>query len=41
MLNETRGGEKGQKKIPDTRVVMEAWELELYTLSITSPKEAK
>jgi hypothetical protein len=36
MLNEERGGEKGQKKVPDMRVVMEAWQLELYTLSITS-----
>jgi hypothetical protein len=36
MLSRGRGGEKEQKKIPDMRVVMEAWELELYTLSITS-----
>jgi hypothetical protein len=36
MLGGGRGGEKGQKKVPDMRVVMEAWELELYTLSITS-----
>jgi hypothetical protein len=36
MLNETQGGEKEQKKVPDMRVVMESWQLELYTLSITS-----